>query len=198
MNVRQAALFASVAIAAWLAFFGDKTPASEIAEPASRPESAAVAVAGAPGMTPKPLQTSATVLAASAERAAGERAGERAPVILALQERDTLIRDGRNAQQLDTLFNSQSWTPAPPAPPKMKKLPPPPPVAPPLTLTYLGKKLEDGVWEVYLGRAEKTFIVRAQSVIEGNYRVDSIIPPTLSLTYLPLKQVQRLTIGGTD
>lgn len=192
MKARHAALFAAVAIAAWLALFGDKTPASEVAEPVSRPEPASASVA-APGVTPAPLQPSATLLAAS-----GERAGERASAILALQERDALIRDGRSAQQLDTLFNSQSWTPPPPPPPKMKTLPPPPPMAPPLTLTYLGKKLEDGVWEVYLGRAEKTFIVRAHSVIEGNYRVDSIIPPTLSLTYLPLKQVQRLTIGGTD
>jgi len=49
-----------------------------------------------------------------------------------------------------------------------------------------------------LARDEQTFIAREQTVIEGSYRVESIKPPTLTLTYLPLNQVQMLTIGGID
>ncbi len=69
---------------------------------------------------------------------------------------------------------------------------------PPLPFTYLGKKFEDGAWEVYLARGERTIIARPQTVIEGGYRVDAIAPPNLSLTYLPLNKAQRLHIGGAD
>ena len=66
--------------------------------------------------------------------------------------------------------------------------------------TYLGrrKKLEDAVWEVYLSKDDHTFIVREKSVVDTNYRVESIKPPTLTLTYLPLNQMQTLSIGGAD
>jgi hypothetical protein len=38
--------------------------------------------------------------------------------------------------------------------------PPPPPSAPPLPFTFIGKSLENGVWEVYLARGDRTYIVR--------------------------------------
>lgn len=96
----------------------------------------------------------------------------------------------------EPLFDSQTWNPPPPPPPK--PAPPPPPVAPPLPYLVLGKKLEDQSWEVYLARGEQTFIAREKGTLENQYRVDSIKPPTMTLTYLPLNQVQTLTIGGTD
>ena len=96
----------------------------------------------------------------------------------------------------EPLFDSQTWNPPPPPPPK--PTPPPPPVAPPLPYLVLGKKLEDQSWEVYLARGEQTFIAREKGTLENQYRVDSIKPPTMTLTYLPLNQVQTLTIGGTD
>jgi len=122
--------------------------------------------------------------------------GDQGPALFHLQSRPSFISvqaaDQANAA---SLFNSQTWTPPPPPP---KPLPPPPPTAPPLPFTYLGKKIEDGVWEVYLARDEATYIVREQNVIEGIYRVDAIKPPTLSLTYLPLNQAQTLNIRGID
>ncbi len=96
----------------------------------------------------------------------------------------------------EALFDSQTWDRPPPPPPKPG--PPPPPVAPPLPYVVIGKKLEDQAWEVYLTRGEQTFIAREKLVIEGQYRVDSIKPPTMTLTYLPLNQTQTLTIGGND
>jgi hypothetical protein len=120
-------------------------------------------------------------------------------VILNVVARDTLIGRGDTEQPPDRVFASQTWTPPPPPPlPPPKPPPPAPPTAPPLPFTYLGKKLEEGAWEVYLARGEQTFIVRPQTVIEGAYRVEAIKPPTLSVLYLPLNQMQTLPIGGTD
>ena len=70
--------------------------------------------------------------------------------------------------------------------------------APPLPFTLVGKANENGVWEVYLARAGKTYIVKSKTVIDGTYRVDAIAPPLLTLTYLPLNQVQQLNIGAFD
>jgi hypothetical protein len=177
MNPRHLAMLAAVVIAGWFAFFADKTPSGEVAEAVTRP-TPAVAAKG-----PEPVRVARA---------------ERTVLIRDLQARETLIHDGQNPGRGDVLFNSRNWTPPPPPPPKVKPAPPPKPVAPPLTFTYLGKKLEDGVWEVYLARGESTYIARANETLDGIYRVEKITPPTLSLTYLPLKQVQRLTIGGTD
>jgi hypothetical protein len=180
MNARHVILAAGLAIAAWLAIFGDKTPTAEVAEAVARTE---------PSLRPP----ASPLLPSHSEPA---RKAEREPIILALQPRETLIGGASVDKQTQGLFGSQSWTPPPPPPPKPP--PPPPPTAPRLPFTYLGKKVEDGAWEVYLARGDQTFIVRANSVIEDTYRVESIKPPTLSLTYLPLDQMQTLTIGGAD
>jgi hypothetical protein len=163
---------AGLLAAGWLVLFGDKAP-----DPAPGRRTGASAVRPAP--------------------AVAQRAAAPGPVILALQPRPALFGEANPASE--RLFVIQNWTPPPPPPPKpAPPPPPPPPMAPPLPYAYLGKKFEDGIWEAYLARGNQTFIVREHSVIEGSYRVDSIRPPNLSLTYLPLNQVQSLTIGGID
>ena len=92
------------------------------------------------------------------------------------------------------LFSGRSWTPAPPP---ALALEPAAPTAPPLPFTYLGKQLEDKQWRVFLGQADQTFVVSEGSTINDLYRIDSISPPNLSLTYLPLGQSQSLSIGET-
>jgi hypothetical protein len=187
MTRRHILMAIGIAVAGWLALFGDKTPTSDIAEPLARPSAPDRLAAAAPAT--RVVQTGT---------ATGSGKAKPEFVILALQPREMLIGSGDldNAERTDRLFANQSWTPPPPpAPPP---LPPPPPTAPPLPFTYLGKKVEDNIWEAYLARGDQTFIVREQTVIEGTYRVDSIKPPTLLLTYLPLNQVQTVTIGGTD
>ncbi|MCC2956584.1 hypothetical protein LK542_13270, partial [Massilia sp. IC2-477] len=74
----------------------------------------------------------------------------------------------------------------------------PAPTAPPLPFTFIGKSLQDGAWEIYLARGDRTYLVRENTVIDGTYRVDAVRPPVLTLTYLPLNQVQQLNIGVFD
>lgn len=93
-------------------------------------------------------------------------------------------------------FAAANWNPPPPPPPPAA--PPPKPTAPPLPFTLLGKKLEDGGWQVFLGLQDRTYIVKSQDVIEGTYRVESIAPPSLVFTYIPLNERQVLAIGGTE
>lgn len=116
----------------------------------------------------------------------------------ALIDRNELIgSDESNSKnnKWRNLFVSSSWTP--PA----KPLPPVPvaaPIAPTFPFQYVGKKLEDSVWEVYLSRADKNFLVREGGTLEGTYRIDSITPQRLTVTYLPLGQSQSLSIGESQ
>jgi hypothetical protein len=133
-----------------------------------------------------------------ATRAAG--AGGAAVVsIAALRARSELF--GADHGEHRDLFGSQSW--APPLPsvaPADAQVPPLPPLsaAPGMPFTYIGKKSADGGWEVYLARGDETVIVHDKSVIDANYRVDAIKPPSLTLVYLPLKLVQTIDIGSPD
>jgi hypothetical protein len=207
---RQAILGLALAGAALLAAFGDKTPAGGIAEPAER-ASAQAAPVRAPA--PAPARPSASAVAASAisvpatpaaqANKTGHADGAGQPV-LALVPRDVLIGDGETAfgqgQKDAGPFAHQDWTPPPPPPPPPQPAPPPPPpTAPPLPFTFIGKSVADGAWEVYLARGDRTYVVREKGfVIDGTYRVDAIAPPVLTLTYLPLNQVQQLNIGVFD
>lgn len=91
-------------------------------------------------------------------------------------------------------FSSHDWTPPPPPPPPAP--PPPRPSAPPLPFSYIGKELEGSRWTVFLADRNSSRIVRQGDLIDNIYRVDSVAPPTLTLTYLPLKQQQTIAIGS--
>lgn len=197
MKPRHIAMAGGLVIAGWLAVFGDKTPATGIAEPAAGAPVAGNPAAGAPGARETAAAVSPPpVAAAPAASTPAADKSKRPPVLLALLPREQLFAGARAESAADRIFVSQSWTPPPPPPPP--PAPAPPPSAPPLPFTYLGKKIEDGKWEVYLARGEQTYVVREQSIIEGIYQVQAIAPPELSLTYLPLQQRQTMTIGGLD
>jgi hypothetical protein len=173
---RHILLGVALTVAAALAAFGDKSPQNEVAEAVERPQA------------PRPV-------ALAVEPPAGKGAD---PVILRLVPREALIGDsaeGFGAGDND-VFGRQDWTPPPPPP--AEPPPPPPPSAPPLPFTYIGKSVGDGKWEVYLARGDRTYLVREKETIDGMYRVDAIAPPILTLTYLPLNQVQQLNIGVFD
>ena len=175
MKPRHVALGAALALAAGLVVFGDNTPEDAVAEPVER----------APA-------------APRARIAAKEGA---APAILRLLPRESLIGgDDRFGQdgEANPVFARQDWTPPPPPAPPAEATQPPPPSAPPLPFTYIGKSLQEGRWEIYLARGERTYLVQEAAVIDGAYRVDAIRPPMLTLTYLPLNQVQQLNIGVFD
>lgn len=180
MKPRHIAMGAALVLAAGLVLFGDNAPDTSLAEPVER----AAATAPAPART-----------AASSARRSDEIA------IARLVPRETLI--GASGERFgeggNGLFARHDWTPPPPPPSNAPPpAPPPPPSAPPLPFTYLGKSLQDGVWEIYLARGERTYLVRDGITIDGTYRVDAIRPPVLTLTYLPLGQAQQLNIGVFD
>ncbi len=174
MTPRHLVMGAAVLAAAGLLVFGDNKPESDVAEAVER---------GAP----RAVVARASTIAAPAE-----------PAILRLAARDTLIGDDDAFGP--GVFGSQNLNPPPAAPPvdNTPPPPPPPPSAPPLPFVFIGKAVGEGAWEVFLARGDKTYIVRNKMVIDGVYRVDAIAPPTLTLTYLPLNQVQQLNIGVFD
>ena len=169
MTPRHWLMLAGVLGAGALLLFGERQPVADVAEAVER--------AVAPARKP----------AGKAEAAQ--------PAILALLPRSEVAgEDGDTFGGAGAVFQSQNWNPPPP---KMAvtAAPPPPPTAPPLPFVYLGKAAADGAWEVFLSRADKTYIVRANTVIDGAYKVVTIAPPVMTLTYLPLNQVQQLNIG---
>lgn len=179
MKPRHIAMGAALLLAAGLVVFGDNTPEDTVAEPVER-------AAQAPARAAAPAASTAS----TPSNAASDTA------ILRLLPRDTLIGgDDRFGAADNALFARQDWTPPPPPPSNEPPPPPPPPTAPPLPFTFIGKSLQDGAWEVYLARGDRTYLVRDQTTIDGTYRVDAIRPPVLTLTYLPLEQVQQINIG---
>ena len=183
--------------AAWLAIFGDKAPGGAASVSVQPPR------LNAPSGRPLALDalSSSTTLESTrptnspprpAIGAAFQVAGVLEPVI----PRGQLIlkTTAKNNKNRD-LFASGGWNPPAPV---VKPLPPPPPTAPALPFTFLGKKLESGAWEVFLARGDQSFVVRVGTLIENTYRVEAIMPPTLSLTYLPLAEKQTLAIGDSQ
>jgi pyruvate/2-oxoglutarate dehydrogenase complex dihydrolipoamide acyltransferase (E2) component len=184
MKRRHLLMGAALLAAAGLVLFGETTPQMELAEPVER--------AAAPRPAARPVATAATPASGNA-------------AILRLVPRDQLIgATGEGAFGGADVFQGQNWNPAPSAAAAAaaaaNAAPPPPPVptAPPLPFTVLGKGIADGAWEVYLARPDRTYVAKVGTVIDGMYRVDAIAPPTLTVTYLPLKQVQQLNIGVMD
>ena len=179
MKARHLFMATGLVVAAWLAFFGDKSPSTKVSSPVVRNSASS-----------KPAAMENT---ANQNNQGSSNKTTHGYEILALQARETLIGSRYQKSTGQSLFGSQNWTPPPPP-----AAPPPPPMAPPLPYTYIGKKFENNRWEVYLAKGEQTYIVLENTVLENNNHVDSIKPPTLTLTYLPLQQVQTLTIGGAD
>ena len=169
MTPRHYLLLAGVLGAGALLLFGERQPVSEVAEAVER------------------------AVAPARQRAARPAVAQ--PAILALLPRSEVAgEDGDTFGGADGVFQSQNWTP-PPKTVVAAAPPPPAPMAPPLPFVSLGTAAADGAWDVFLSRADKTYIVRANTVIDGAYRVGTIAPPVMTLTYLPLNQVQQLNIG---
>ncbi|PRC92696.1 hypothetical protein [Solimicrobium silvestre] len=189
MKLRHIVMAVGFVAAAGLAIFGDKSPADHVVEPVAR---------AATTMTPSHDQTLLAAINSDTRASKNTPSSDGAkpePVILVLLTREEAMHKIVSTNN-STLFGNQNWLP--PAPPPPKPVPPPPPTAPSMPFTYLGKKMEDGVWEVYLARGDTIAIVHTNSLIEATYRVDSITPPTLTMTYLPLKQTQTITVGDAE
>lgn len=158
---------------------------------------AALVLFDQPDAAPEPV---AAPVAAGQARRTPERSALDQDGLAHLISRDELIGDEtRFGQGGKGLFARQDWTPPPPPPPKpVPPPPPPPPTAPALPYSFIGKSLQDGVWEVYLARGDHIYLVQSGAVLDASYRVDAIAPPLLTLTYLPLNQVQQIHIGAFE
>ncbi|GAB3388922.1 hypothetical protein [Azotobacter armeniacus] len=102
------------------------------------------------------------------------------------------------------LFAAHSWraAPAPKHRPDAAALAaatsrlPSPPVAPPLPFQFIGR-LDDSVrLRVFLLRGDRVHTVEAGDVIDGTYRLEKIAADELTLVYLPLNQIQSLSVGS--
>ncbi|WP_044564678.1 hypothetical protein [Azospirillum sp. B4] len=175
MKARQALMLAALAGSAGLAIFGDRTPGGgDTVEAVSRPRPATAPKAETPTARHK-----------------------HTPAILALLPREQLMGPRDEDRPATTLFAAQSLDRAPAA-----VTPQTPTVVasdtPGLPFTYLGKKYENAAWEVYLAIGDQTYFVREGTVIDQKYAVNQIRPPVLTMTYLPTRQQQTMTIGGEE
>jgi hypothetical protein len=75
-------------------------------------------------------------------------------------------------------------------------LKPEPPRAPPLPFRFFGRMVENGTTVVFLDRQDDVFAVKEGDTIGGTYRVEEISGSEIVLTYLPLRQRQKLPIGA--
>lgn len=166
-------------IAFWLGLFADKTPNDQMSAPKS-PRSAAHQLS-------TPTVTSSTI--AKTDSASLETLVDRAKFI---GSEESKLPKWRN------LFASGSWTPAMPPSKLSTQITAMATTAPTFPFQYVGKKLEESIWEVYLSRGDQSFLVREGGTLEGTYRIDSITAQRLTVTYLPLGQSQSLSIGESQ
>jgi len=96
----------------------------------------------------------------------------------------------RDAKIVD-LFPSQSWTaPAVTAAPEK-------PAAPALPFVYGGRYTEGSKVFVFLSEGTKMHTVRPGDTVNSTYRIETIAPDAITLTYLPLGLKQTLQTGST-
>ncbi len=98
-------------------------------------------------------------------------------------------------------FGLRSWLPPPPPPPprvaEVAPAPPPAPTAPALPFSFIGQiENSGGLPKAFLTHSESLHIVAAGDLVEKVYRVESITPTKVVLTYLPLMQEQSINLTG--
>jgi hypothetical protein len=130
------------------------------------------------------------MVVASPARATGVAAVPPPPVAAPRPTREAIAVDGADA------FGGMTLAP-PPAPAPTAPPPPPAPSAPPLPFRYVGL-LEQGAAQptAFIARGEVLHIVKAGDVIDGTYRIESLAPAQVVLTYLPLQERQTLGADG--
>ncbi len=91
--------------------------------------------------------------------------------------------------------------PAPPPAPVVATAPPPPaaPVAPPLPFVFVGM-LEKGLEQrpqAFLAKGETLLVVGAGDLLDNkSYRIETLSPQEIVMTYLPLATRQTLPVAG--
>ncbi|HOZ62763.1 MAG TPA: hypothetical protein PK497_00060 [Burkholderiaceae bacterium] len=133
----------------------------------------------------------------NAPEASDPKSAESRDINLALPQRSRVAPDSKGEA-----FAKLSWLPPPP-PPRIAPPPPPPapviPVAPPLPFTFVGL-IERGSAkpQAFLSKGDVLLVVAAGDLLDNNtYRVDTLGPQQIVITYLPLNTLQTLNILGT-
>ena len=129
----------------------------------------------------------------------GEPQQKRERLAVAEPSADNLVEKLKRPALPETvkdMFPPKSWyVPPPPPPPGIAVRP----SAPPLSFHCIGKMVDaDNRAAVFLERQNRIFIVREGDAIDGNYRVDAIAPPVMTLTYIPLDEKQTMQIGEVN
>lgn len=162
-----------LAIAAWLALFGDKTPVDQdemLAPP--RPAAAESASAPAQESPPVPVVIEESLPPGQVRRLASREH---------LAEQATASKD---------LFGGQGAEPPPPA--AAPEAPPPPPEQP---FVLIGRMLEAGRWHVFLERNGASYVLAAGGEADG-FRVDAISEREVRLTQKADKAKFVIPIDG--
>jgi hypothetical protein len=172
-KLRRTVLLLALAAAAVLLLWGDPAPpgTADVVQPRERP-----------------LRSEAT--------APGKAARPRQPSLRPVAPREALWADAGVMEPARDLFAARDWQPR--TEPVRTAAPAPEPAVPALPFVFQGKRQDGQAWEVFLGSGTQTLFVREGDVLDGVYRVESIRPPVLALTYLPMGLQQTLEIGGTD
>lgn len=174
MKPRHAILTLALLASAALVLFGDREPEAGIVESVERTASATPAAAPA-------------TVAVPATPAAGQ-------AVMRLIPRDELL--GGAAAGEGGAFHTRSWNP--PQPEQATPPPPAAPTAPSIPFAFIGKTLGEGKWDIHLAQGDKIHSVHPGDVIDGVWRVDTVAPPVMTITYLPLNQVQTMNIGANQ
>jgi hypothetical protein len=126
-----------------------------------------------------------------------------APAVSPSKETAPIGRERIASEGGGDAFRTATWTPPPPPPPPAVPAPPPPPppppTAPPLPFVFVGL-LEQKASRptAFLAKGEALVVAAVGDVIDGTYRVESLSPAGIVVTYLPLNQRQSLgPTGGT-
>jgi hypothetical protein len=112
-----------------------------------------------------------------------------------------VVRDRITTDNAGDAFRAAAWTPPPPPPPPPAPAPPPPPppTAPPVPFSFVGLlEQKSSKPTAFLAKGEALVIAGVGDVIDGTYRVESLSPTGVVVTYLPLNQRQTVgPSGGT-
>ncbi|MBK4735820.1 hypothetical protein [Noviherbaspirillum pedocola] len=142
---------------------------------------------GDDGGVAMPVQRASRALAATPE-------AMEAPAEIAPPRREAF----EQSPQADP-FAATSWLPpTPPSPPPAKAPPPAPPSAPPLPFRFVGLLEDQARPTAFLSRGDALHVVSAGQVLDDVYRIESVTPTEIVITYLPLRQRQTLPVSGAS
>jgi hypothetical protein len=154
---------------------------------------ATVAAAGWVGDEPEGDRVIAATGAGEEARAQQATPPERRPVADGTLIDIEKLKQRTSNGEVGNMFSS----PQPPPPPVAARVKPEPPRAPPLPFRFFGRLIEDGRTVVFLDQQDEIYAVKAGDTI-GSYRVEEINGTEVVLTYLPLKQRQKLPISNIN